>query len=53
MSPIDKERLDVAHAATERLLRGLKGVKPLKGKALQRMKLVESAVQYLELARLP
>jgi hypothetical protein len=52
MSPIDEERLNVAHAAADRLLRGLKTLKPLQGRALRRMKLVESAVQYLELARL-
>lgn len=52
MSPINKERLDVAYVAADRLLRRLKTLKPLKGRALQRMKLIETAVQYLELARL-
>jgi hypothetical protein len=51
VSSIDEERLTVAHAAAERLLRGLKGRNNLKGKALRRMKLVEEAVQRLEVAR--
>lgn len=52
MTPIDRERLDVAHAAAERLLNGLKPRGNLKGKELQRMRLVEKAVQALEAVRL-
>ncbi len=52
MSPIDKERLDVAYAATDRLYRGLKASKVLRGKELRRMKLVEEAIQRLEAVRL-
>jgi hypothetical protein len=51
VNPVDQERLDVANAMAERLLRGLKGVNTLRGKALERMKLVELAVSYLEAAR--
>lgn len=52
MSPIDKERLDVAYNAVDRLYRGLKKGKVLRGEALRRMKLVEEAIQRLEAARL-
>lgn len=52
MTNIDKERLDVAQAATERLLNGLKSRRNLRGKELRRMKRVEEAVQALEAARL-
>lgn len=54
MTKIDQERMDVAQAAAERLLRGLRSRTgfPLRGKALKRMKLVEIAVRHLELARL-
>lgn len=52
MAPIDEERLTVAFAAIERLLRGLKAKPNLKGRALKRMKLVEAAMQHLEAARL-
>lgn len=51
MTLVDKERLYVAHAAAERMLRGLKG-KDLKGKDLRLMKLVEQAVTCLETARI-
>lgn len=52
MTPIDRERLDVAHAAAERLLHRLRTPKPLKGRAFRRMRHVETAVRHLELARL-
>lgn len=48
---IDKERLDIAYAMTDRLYRGLKTTKVLRGKELKRMKLVEEAIQRLEVAR--
>lgn len=51
LSPVDQERLDVIQHLTERFLDGLKG-KTLKGKDLERMKLVEQAVSCLEQARL-
>lgn len=50
-SPVDQERLDTTQHLASRLLTGLKA-RSLKGKALERMKLVEQAVTYLEAARL-
>jgi hypothetical protein len=52
LSDVDRERMDVAHAAMDRLLRGLKGRGRLKGTDLEKMRLVEEAVQRLEAARL-
>jgi hypothetical protein len=54
LSPVDQERLDVAHSAADRLLRGLKGRPnpPLRSRDLERMKLIEQAVTCLEMARL-
>ncbi len=51
LSPVDAERLDVAHTAAVRLLRGLKST-PLEGADLRRMKLIEDAVSCFESARL-
>jgi hypothetical protein len=51
LSPVDAERLDVAHNAASRLLAGLKS-KPLEGADMRRMKLIEEAVSYFEAARL-
>ena len=52
MNNIDKERLDVAYAMVDRLYKGLKKEKVLRGKAFRRMKLVEEAIQRLEAVRL-
>jgi hypothetical protein len=51
LSPVNQERLDVVHHLASRLLADLKG-RPLTGKALERMKLVEQAVTCFETARL-
>lgn len=51
MKDIDSERLDVAHAAVERLLNGLKKTKTLRDEELRRMRLVEAAIHHLEAAR--
>lgn len=51
LSPVNAERLDVAHAAASRLLAGLKST-PLEGSDLKRMKLIEEAVSCFESARL-
>lgn len=53
LKEIDQERLDIAETAVLRLLNGIKGRgKPLKGLALEQMKLIEEAAQKLEAARL-
>jgi hypothetical protein len=51
LSPVDAERLDVAQAAVDRLLRGIKS-RPLVGAAIARMRLIEQALNYIEMARL-
>lgn len=51
MTPVEAERLTVASNAVERLLRGMKS-KTLRGSALKRMKMIEKAMQCLELASL-
>jgi len=52
MTPVEQERMDVAHAAASRLLALLKSNHNLRGAALKRMKLVEQAVTCFEMARL-
>jgi hypothetical protein len=48
---IADERLDVAEYVVGRLLRHLKS-KPLRGAALEQMKLIEQAAQCIEVARM-
>ena len=52
MTPVEQERMDVAHAAAQRLLALLRSNHDLRGAALKRMKLVEQAVTCFEMARL-
>lgn len=51
LSPVNRERLDVVHHLGDRLLKDLKS-RPLAGKALERMRLIEQAVTHLEMAKL-
>ncbi len=51
LSPINQERLDLAHGTAVRLLQDLKS-QSLRGKTLRRMKLIEQAVTCLETARI-
>lgn len=51
LSPVDQERLDVAHHHARRLLVGLKS-RTLRGADLKRMKLIEQAVTCFDMARI-